>query len=143
MLGKRKREVAVAYQRSRPDRHQNNENTTAQTDKERDIFRQYFELSFEPLRELQSQTPPLLEDEEGVGDNSGTESEWEGLSNPSDEQTTVEVVEHCIIPNGGEDVEEQRQQYRSFMVRGLPKNEYYDWETEFERRVRDHPAQSS
>ena len=118
MLGKRKREVAVATRPSQPT-PAGNATTTTLSDAEREIFRQYFESSFEPLPAAGRQAPPLIGDgEDASGDNSETESEWEGLSDPAEERATVEVIEHRVVENGGDDAEEQRQQYKLFMVSG-------------------------
>ncbi|EXJ79769.1 hypothetical protein A1O3_08052 [Capronia epimyces CBS 606.96] len=126
-LGKRKREVVVAARDTRRGTDSDNEQPTAHTtlsDVERDIFRKYFESTFEPLPESHAPTPSLLEDEENARDFSDEEDvEWEGLSEPEQENTTVEIIEHrTFTTDGTEEAELQRKQFKTFMTSAPPKN---------------------
>lgn len=122
MLGKRKREVAVATRQSQ--RTHEEESPPAPDDGERDVFRKYFESTFEPLPESQTAVPSFREDEaeeDVVG--AEEESEWEGLSDTDAESAqpsaTVEVVVHQTSLAGREEDEDelQRARYKTFMVR--------------------------
>ncbi|EXJ80419.1 hypothetical protein A1O1_08564 [Capronia coronata CBS 617.96] len=123
MLGKRKREVVVATRETR--RSSDNEQPPSTfPELERDIFKKYFESTFEPLPEYQTGTPSLLEDEDNATEPSSEEeedSDWEGLSEPEQEETTVEVIEHRTFTDDTEEVELRRQQYKTFMTSKPPK----------------------
>lgn len=123
MLGKRKREVVVAT-RETSQRSSDDERPTAIPSIDgRDVFRKYFESTFEPLPKSQTGTPSLLEDDAiSPSLSEDEESEWEGLSESGKEQqTAVEVVElpAATTTEEADDVELQRQQYKTFMVSGI------------------------
>ena len=125
MLGKRKREVAVARRQSTDNEEEAERVKTANSPADdQAVFRRHFESLFEPLPKSRAATLSSGEDEEAseISDElSDQESEWEGLSEagfaseaPND---TVEVVEHRSDTVMAEDIDSQRQQYKTFMVR--------------------------
>ena len=117
MLGKRKREIAVAPRRP-PRSHEEPPLETFST-VDHKIFRTHFESMFEPLPESQMTTPSLDEDEEEA-ELSSEKSQWEGLSESESESehkdATVKIVEHRAEVGGSEDAELERQQNKTFMV---------------------------
>ncbi|KIV85690.1 hypothetical protein PV11_01356 [Exophiala sideris] len=129
MLGKRKRDVAVV---TRP-RYANPEGerpSSSPDDVGSDIFRRYFESTFEPLPEkATTATPSLLEDEETDEDADEDEDldvpeqdlPWEGLSDAGEEAAPVEIIEHRLVVDSGEDVDIPRPQYKTFMSAKPPK----------------------
>lgn len=114
MLGKRKREVAVAIAPMHGSQ-KDEQLSTAPSTTGRDIFRKYFEATFEPLPPSQPEAPSLLEDEEEA-QLSEDESEWQGISDTEQEKATVEIIHHRAVEDAGEHTELQRQRYKSFMV---------------------------
>ncbi|KIX94262.1 uncharacterized protein Z520_09972 [Fonsecaea multimorphosa CBS 102226] len=134
MLGKRKREVAVAARpRGRSPDDDDEQTIPTPVAVDREIFRKYFESTFEPLPEtetvtLQTQEKEADEDEE-EDDNDGevdaesveAESEWDGLSDSEHEHPTVEIVEHHAAGDLAEEVGARRQQYKTFMSSRPPK----------------------
>lgn len=93
MIGKRKREVAVAPKRTKPTQEKR-ASSTADDDDKQAIFRKYFEAQFKPLDEklIQPIRPTMPESEE-EDDLDEDESEWEGLDE-EDDTPRVEVIEH-------------------------------------------------
>ena len=120
VLGKRKREVAVVTRHR--ERTSDDKPTPADaSDVNRDIFRKYFESTFEPLSESHIATPSLSdeeveEDEDDEIESAQEESSWEGLSDVENRDANVEIVEHRALLEEREDAEFQRQQYKTFMV---------------------------
>lgn len=57
-----------------------------------EIFRRHFEAQFRPLRHVEKPAKVL---EEGLEDESGEESDWDGISDP--DEMAIEVVEHTDI----------------------------------------------
>ncbi len=139
MLGKRKREVAVATRRSR--NAEDEQPDPIASGSAHDIFRRYFEGAFEPLPESVTGTPSLQEDqeddedeEEELEDDEGDapearredtqESDWEGLSDTEQRVPVVEVVEHrSVLDEREEAAELQRLHYKAFMVSDLNPND--------------------
>ncbi|KIW98422.1 uncharacterized protein Z519_00082 [Cladophialophora bantiana CBS 173.52] len=119
MLGKRKREVAVAT-RQRAHSLDNDQAVAMPFAADRDIFRKYFESTFEPLPETGTMPLPLQEDE-GEVECPAEESEWEGLSDPEHENEAVEIVEHRTGGDLPEEAGLHRQQYKTFMSSRPPK----------------------
>jgi hypothetical protein len=125
MLGKRKREVAVVA-RPRHGTAEDAQPSPPPTEVTVDIFRKYFESTFEPLPEQETTaTPSLLEDEEEDEDEDGDpdlieeDLPWEGLSDAGKESAPVpvETIEHRAVIDSGEDIDIQRPHYKTFMVR--------------------------
>ncbi|OAP56652.1 hypothetical protein AYL99_08764 [Fonsecaea erecta] len=97
MLGKRKREVAVAT-RQRLRSLDDEQAVASPVAVDREIFRKYFESTFEPLPETEITINPPQEKEEDDEDkgedddahgDSEEEPEWDGLSDP--ELTTLQL----------------------------------------------------
>lgn len=132
MLGKRKRDTAVARRQVASRRNENLPPETPSTD-DIDVFRKHFEAMFEPLPESHNATPALDGDDE-VTEASDQESEWEGLSAQGsepeleDENLAIQIVEHTAEVDTSEEGGIQRQQYKKFMVSGGP--------SKFDGRVR-------
>lgn len=129
MLGKRKREVAVApRRRDRISTGDENPTPTTSADESQDVFRKYFESAFEPLpdstikaslhledaNESESEREDLEENEDSEATNE--ESAWEGLSDADQQEAGVVVIEHNAVAQDLEDVESHKQQYKNFMV---------------------------
>lgn len=93
MVVKRKRETTVV---SKP---QAKEDSPPPVDNAQDVFRRLFEAQFEPL-DLPGPTAKSTnsDEEENEDDDdsdlSGSEGDWDGMSDISDESNQVEVVEH-------------------------------------------------
>ncbi|KAJ5958880.1 uncharacterized protein N7479_006030 [Penicillium vulpinum] len=94
MIVKRKRETTVA---SKP---KTKEDSPPPVDNAQDVFRRLFEAQFEPL-DLPAPTAKSTnsneeedEDEDDDSDMSGSEGDWDEMSDISDESNQVEVVEH-------------------------------------------------
>ena len=127
MLGKRKREVTVARRQSTQNEEVAEGSVAATTPAdEQAVFRRHFESLFEPLPESQTARPSSGEDDEvrqTPDETSDEGSDWEGLSETDFEldapDDAVEVVEHRSDTAVAEDIESQRQQYKTFMVRSL------------------------
>ncbi|KAL2432518.1 hypothetical protein ABEF95_012217 [Exophiala dermatitidis] len=132
-LGKRKREVVVATRhrlRSSSD-DSGDQHNAIPSGIERDIFKKYFESTFEPLPESQTAIPPVSDEDEDedddVSDNSSSredeDEDWEGLSESEQEEepTTVEVIEHWNATKDSDDAEFRRLQYKTFMSSKPPK----------------------
>lgn len=125
-LGKRKREVVVAtrHRRRSSSDDGDDQHNAIPPETERDIFKKYFESTFEPLPESPTVLPPPSDEDEGEDDDgsddpsSREDEDWEGLSGSEHEEgpTTVEVVEHWKATNDSEDAEFRRLQYKTFMV---------------------------
>ncbi len=122
MPGKRKREVAVVPRQSS---HRNAQKplTERASAVDHDAFRKHFESVFEPLPESEDAAPSLDESEaEEEVEFEDEESDWEGLSEsepelePEQEGVLVEVIQHQAAIKESDDVDLQRQQYKSFMV---------------------------
>lgn len=95
MIGKRKRDTAVASRSSKTEDEEQT-STVPAASSAHDLFRKFFEAQFEPLelpggqinREQESQ-----EDEQDYSDVSELGSEWDGVSEEG-EGNQVEVVEY-------------------------------------------------
>ncbi|EHY56632.1 pre-rRNA processing and 40S ribosomal subunit assembly [Exophiala dermatitidis] len=130
-LGKRKREVVVAtrHRRRSSSDDGDDQHNAIPPETERDIFKKYFESTFEPLPESPTVLPPPSDEDEGEDDDgsddpsSREDEDWEGLSGSEHEEgpTTVEVVEHWKATNDSEDAEFRRLQYKTFMSSKPPK----------------------
>lgn len=122
MLGKRKRELAVAPPQT--SHSQDEESGAESSSEDHDVFRRYFESTFKPLPHVEKDMTAVLEAEEEFAQSSEEGSDWEGLSDPGMELSTVEVVEHKVshLDHEAND-EEQRQRYKDFMVSHLPPNQ--------------------
>ena len=120
MLGKRKRELAVAP-RQTPRSQKEEESVDDSSAANNDVFRHYFESTFEPLPHTENDTLSVSEDEEQSARSSEEESDWEGLSDPVTAVSTVQVVEHKVARlEEDENDEQQRQRYKEFMVCIIP-----------------------
>jgi len=124
VLGKRKREVAVVTRQRERTSDDSEPAPAAASDVDQDIFRKYFESTFEPLPESHIATSSLS-DEEEEDDNdeiesAQEESSWEGLSDVENTHASVEIVEHRTLEER-EDAESRRQQYKTFMSTKPPK----------------------
>ena len=122
MLGKRKREAIVA-RRQIPHEEQLEEQLAVEDESiaDRELFRKHFESMFGPLAEFQAATPSLVQAEaESYEASEEDESEWEGLSESEScleqEDVIVEVIEHRTDTQSADDIESQRQHYKTFMV---------------------------
>ncbi|KEF61428.1 uncharacterized protein A1O9_02994 [Exophiala aquamarina CBS 119918] len=129
MLGKRKREFAVApRQTSLATTQGGQEDGGGSSVQDHDVFRRYFEAAFEPLPAVEngvSQGEAKLEERSLQA--SDEESDWDGLSEAGEEKLEVEIVEHgtTAVPRDHDDddpdsVERQRLQYRHFMTSKPP-----------------------
>lgn len=122
MLGKRKRELAVAPRRTSPTQGDGDSDADSPIE-DQEIFRRYFEATFEPLPHNENGISQAVEVEEQTGQSLDEESDWEGLSDAGNEITTVQIVEHKTVHQDhdpGDDDERQRQQYKQFMVSPFP-----------------------
>jgi hypothetical protein len=123
MLGKRKRELAVAPRQTSPTQGDGASGAESPIE-DQDVFRRYFEATFEPLPHDENEMSQAEEVEEQTGQSPDEESAWEGLSDAGNEITTVQIVEHKSFHQGhdpdGDDDERQRQQYKQFMVSLFP-----------------------
>jgi hypothetical protein len=92
MVVKRKRETTVV---SKP---QAKEDSPPPVDNAQDVFRRLFEAQFEPLDLPGPTAKSTNSDDENEDDDdsdlSGSEGDWDGMSDISDESNQVEVVEH-------------------------------------------------
>jgi hypothetical protein len=96
MVGKRKREAAVVSRSTKTK-----EASPPPANDAHDIFRKYFEAQFEPIEadvpskrdaeESGSEDEDNIEDDEDISE---PDSNWDGVSDESDEDNVVEVVEH-------------------------------------------------
>lgn len=120
MLGKRKRDVAVVRRQSGSSPEQERAVSPDGSADEQDIFRRYFESTFEPLPETEILKPSghnAEEEESEVSDQN--DSDWEGLSETGTYGKAIQVVEHQSARTPSDDREDERKQYKSFMVSRL------------------------
>lgn len=116
MVLKRKRETTVV---SKP---QPKEDSPPPVDNAQDVFRKLFEAQFEPL-DLPNSTAKASqsEDEQNEDDDeselSGSEADWDGMSDVSDESNQVEVVEHTDARAAPGDIMDKKA-WKAFKVRG-------------------------
>lgn len=117
MIGKRKRTTVTASQviEDAEDRS----NPPSQNDDGQDIFRKYFEATFEPLPQKEA-SPPLQDREEDDESNaaasgSESESEWSGISENEADVTAVQIVDHQITSDHIDKLFDQTAA-RKFMV---------------------------
>jgi hypothetical protein len=96
MVGKRKRETAVVSRSTKTK-----EASPPPPNDAQDIFRKYFESQFEPIeadvpskRDTEESGSEDKKDIENDEDISEPDSDWDGVSEESDEDNVVEVVEH-------------------------------------------------
>lgn len=96
MVGKRKRETAIVSRSTKTK-----EASPPPANDAQDIFRKYFESQFEPIEADVPSKRDAEESESGDEDNiedddniSEPDSDWDGVSEESDEDNAVEVVEH-------------------------------------------------
>ncbi|KIW20166.1 hypothetical protein PV08_00741 [Exophiala spinifera] len=137
MLGKRKREIAVApRRRPRISTGDEDSNPTTSADASHDVFRKYFESAFEPLPDSKTAASLHSEGDDGSGsegagaspagdeDNNSMseESAWEGLSDTDQQDEEVVVVEHNSIAQDLQDLESHKEQYKTFMSTKPPKD---------------------
>jgi hypothetical protein len=114
MVVKRKRETTVV---SKPKAK---EDSPPPVDNAQDVFRRLFEAQFEPL-DLPGPTAKSTncdEEESEIGDDSdlsGSEGDWDGMSDVSDESNQVEVVEHTDSYAAPEDRMDKKT-WKAFMV---------------------------
>lgn len=116
MVVKRKRETTVV---SKP---QTKEDSPPPVDNAQDVFRRLFEAQFEPL-DLPAPTAKSTEignEEDDDSDFSGSEGDWDGVSDISDESNQVEVVEHTDAYAAPEDRMDKKT-WKAFMVRARPQ----------------------
>lgn len=112
MLGKRKRDVRIV-------RREERDPVTDTKSPGPDLFRKYFETSYEPLPELARTTQsPLAKDveraSEGSSDNVSEASSWDGLAD-DDSLPAVHVVDHrSELTMDGDP--ERGTEFKSFMV---------------------------
>lgn len=122
MAGKRKREIAVASRPSGEKQPSPQPATDAQ-----EIFRKYFEAQFEPIettgsskrkadRASSEDDENSEEEDEEDEEMSEVESDWDGVSEESDEEAVVEVVEHKDASLSASDLMDKKA-YKAFMVR--------------------------
>ncbi|ETI22979.1 hypothetical protein G647_04775 [Cladophialophora carrionii CBS 160.54] len=126
MLGKRKRQTAIASRRiARIDDEKPDMEPASASD--HDVFRRHFESVFEPIPEFQTATSPSpsLADADEVGEPPDEDSEWGGLSESEPglepDNAMIQIVEHRADIGAAEDSELQRQQYKAFMSSRPPK----------------------
>ena len=119
MVVKRKRETIVV---SKPEIK---EDSPPPVDNAQDVFRRLFEAQFEPL-DLPAPTAKSTNSNEGENeedddsDLSGSEGDWGGMSDISDESNQVEVVEHTDVYAAPEDRMDKKT-WKAFMVRARPQ----------------------
>ncbi|RVX68125.1 hypothetical protein B0A52_08266 [Exophiala mesophila] len=122
MLGKRKRDVAVARRQNESSLEQGQTISPDGSDNDQDVFRRYFESTFEPLPESEKVKPSSHDSDEEENEVSDEiESDWEGLSEDGANVTAIQVVEHKTAPTTSDRREDERQQYKSFMTSKPPK----------------------
>lgn len=114
MVVKRKRETTVV---SKPKAK---EDSPPPVDNAQDVFRRLFEAQFEPLDLPASTAKSTNSDEEENEDDddsdlSGSEGDWDGMSDISDESNQVEVVEHTDAYAAPEDRMDKKT-WKAFMV---------------------------
>ena len=117
MVGKRKRETAVVSRSTKTK-----ETSPSPANDAQDIFRKYFEAQFEPIEADVPSKRDAEESDSGDGDKfedddyiSEPDSDWDGLSEESDEEHVVEVVEHKDASLGGNDLMDKKARM-AFMV---------------------------
>lgn len=134
MLGKRKREIAVAPRPTSHDTQEGNQKVRGGSSiQDQDVFRRYFEAAFEPLPGVGNGMSQVDEElEEQSSQSSGEESDWEGLSDAGGEIPEVQVVEYkaAAVHRDHDDddpnsVERQRLQYKQFMVSFLSPHLFF------------------
>jgi hypothetical protein len=116
MIGKRKRDTAVASRSSKTEDEEQT-STVPDTSAAHDLFRKFFEAQFEPLelpggqinREQESQ-----EDEQDYSDGSESGSEWDGVSE-EEEGNQVEVVEYQDRTTKDKEIQDKKAR-KAFMV---------------------------
>ncbi|KIW26675.1 uncharacterized protein PV07_06490 [Cladophialophora immunda] len=143
MLGKRKRDVGVAtrHRLRSPDDRDGDQAVAIPFAGDRDIFRKYFESTFEPLPETETTTLPPQETggeddgQEGDAECAEEESEWGGLSDSELEDAAIEIVEHRAASDLAEEAGARRQHYKTFMSSRPPK--------ETERAARRGPVKQA
>ncbi|KAJ5955358.1 hypothetical protein N7501_009637 [Penicillium viridicatum] len=113
MVVKRKRETTVV---SKPKAK---EDSPPPVDNAQDVFRRLFEAQFEPLDLPASTAKSTNSDEEENEDDddsdiSGSEGDWDGMSDISDESNQVEVVEHTDAYAAPEDRMDKKT-WKAFM----------------------------
>jgi len=125
MIGKRKREFAVAsHQTARDAQEDQNGGLDDSSVRDQDVFRRHFEAAFEPLPDVENEVPQDDKELEGLPSQSDAEeSDWEGLSDAGEQTPEVQVVEHkeASVHRDDDDddpdsVELQRLRYKQFMV---------------------------
>ncbi|KAJ5603201.1 hypothetical protein N7537_006157 [Penicillium hordei] len=113
MVVKRKRETTVA---SKP---KTKEDSPPPVDNAQDVFRRLFEAQFEPL-DLPAPTAKSTNsageenEDEDDSDLSGSEGDWDGMSDISEESNHVEVVEHTDVYAAPEDRMDKKT-WKAFM----------------------------
>jgi hypothetical protein len=116
MIGKRKRDTAVASRSSKTE-DEEQASTVPDTSAAHDLFRKFFEAQFEPLelpggqinREQESQ-----EDEQDYSDGLESGSEWDGVSE-EEEDNQVEVVEYQDRTTKDKEIQDKKAR-KAFMV---------------------------
>ncbi|KUM62049.1 hypothetical protein ACN42_g5039 [Penicillium freii] len=113
MVVKRKRETTVV---SKPKAK---EDSPPPVDNAQDVFRRLFEAQFEPLDLPASTAKSTNSDEDENGDDddsdiSGSEGDWDGMSDISDESNQIEVVEHTDVYAAPEDRMDKKT-WKAFM----------------------------
>lgn len=120
MVGKRKRDI-VATSRSTKSKDATPPPADTLAENAQDVFRKYFEAQFEPLdlpNRPTNQPESHDDDEEDTQDErEGSESgsDWDGLSEASEDGNQVEVVEHKAIQTAPDDMMDKRAR-KAFMV---------------------------
>jgi hypothetical protein len=120
MIGKRKRDTAVASRSSKTEDEEQT-STVPDTSAAHDLFRKFFEAQFEPLelpggqinREQESQ-----EDEQDYSDGSESGSEWDGVSE-EEEGNQVEVVEYQDRTTKDKEIQDKKAR-KAFMTAKPP-----------------------
>ena len=114
VLGKRRRETAVLRRHAAQNRSEVSENGTK--DEANEIFRKYFEATFEPLPrdlEVPAQEVEAEIESDGTGDS---DSNWSGFTEDEQESSTVHTVEHRT-PEFGESRSTNSKMFNKVMVR--------------------------
>lgn len=96
MAGKRKRDTAIVS-RSTNTKDDSPPPVDTPADNAQDVFRKYFEAQFEPLDLPNKPTNDPSSDEDDFQDDSEISesgADWDGLSEASEDENQVEVVEH-------------------------------------------------
>jgi len=114
MPGKRKRDAAVVPRKADETPEQAGFEID-ETDTQ-DIFRKYFEATFEPLPERKPQPlSPSTDDEDDDEDDDGG-SEWDGIPGDDGDAMKVQIIEHRTVSDvKGETLDKSVS--RRFMVR--------------------------